>query len=178
MNAEAALAIEGVAIRRLSVNSDTRGQLTELFRASWPEAIAARQWNLLQCQPRSLRGVHLHHRHWDYLTLAAGRLLVGLKDCRGDGGLSAMLELDAAAPVALRIPPGVAHGLLSMDAAVVLLGVDDYWDPADELGCRYDDPALGFDWPLPDPLLSARDRSAGSFAALLEAYAAALGRPA
>jgi dTDP-4-dehydrorhamnose 3,5-epimerase len=171
-------AIPGVALRPLWPNRDARGQLTELFRASWPESVAVCQWVLLQSCEGSLRGVHLHHRHSDYLTVLSGRLRLGLRDCRVPDGLAAMLELDAAQPLALRIPPGVAHGFLHLAPTQLLLGVDDYWDPLDELACRFDDPRLGLDWGLTDPLLSARDREAGDFDRLLADYAAARGRPA
>jgi len=169
-------AIPGVALRRLEPNRDSRGQLTEIFRASWPESVAARQWVLLQSGTASMRGVHLHHRHSDYVTVLSGRLQLGLRDCRVPDGRAAMLELDAATPVALRIPPGVAHGFLHLAPTQMLLGVDDFWDPRDELGCRFDDPRLGLEWALSDPLLSVRDRDAGDFARLLDDYGAARGR--
>ncbi len=178
-----ALAIPGVALRALQPQRDRRGSLTEFHRSSWPESITIRQLNLLEFVPGSLRGVHLHHRHWDYLCLLSGQLLVGLKDCRGaaapsPGGATALLALDASQPVSVRIPAGVAHGFFSEQGATLLLAVDCAWDPADGLGCRFDDPALGLAWPTGQPILSARDRMAGSFAELLAAYATALRHPA
>lgn len=169
----ALLAIPGVALRALQPNRDARGQLTEVFRASWPEAVAARQWSVIRSQAGTLRGVHLHHRHSDWIALLAGRLLLGLRDCRDGPQATALLELAADQPLGLRIPPGVAHGFLHLEPCLMLLGVDDYWDAGDELACRWDDPALGIPWPAVEPQLSGRDRDAGDFAALLAAYAAA-----
>jgi dTDP-4-dehydrorhamnose 3,5-epimerase len=37
--------------------------------------------------------------------------------------------------------------------------VDGYYNPQDELGVAWDDPAIGGDWGLSDPVLSERDRS-------------------
>jgi len=37
--------------------------------------------------------------------------------------------------------------------------VDGYYNPNDELGVAWDDPAIGADWGLTDPVLSDRDRS-------------------
>jgi dTDP-4-dehydrorhamnose 3,5-epimerase len=37
--------------------------------------------------------------------------------------------------------------------------VDSYYNPDDELGVAWDDPAIGGDWGLTDPVLSERDRS-------------------
>ena len=35
--------------------------------------------------------------------------------------------------------------------------VDDYYDPADELGVAWDDLSIGADWGVAEPVLSARD---------------------
>lgn len=174
--------IPGVVARPLVPHRDARGSLMEIWRAAWPEGVAAQQLTLLHCAANSLRGVHLHHRHADFLSVIAGKLLIGLKDLRGPdgrpgrGGKAALVMLDAAVPTGLRIPPGVAHGLLAPVEATMILAVDRAWDPEDELGCRFDDPGLGFDWPVSDPILSARDRDAGDLDALLRAYADALER--
>jgi dTDP-4-dehydrorhamnose 3,5-epimerase len=43
------------------------------------------------------------------------------------------------------------------DMAITYL-VDSYYNPADELGVAWDDPAVDADWGLTDPILSERDR--------------------
>jgi dTDP-4-dehydrorhamnose 3,5-epimerase len=37
--------------------------------------------------------------------------------------------------------------------------VDGYYNPADELGVAWDDPTIGADWGVTDPILSERDRT-------------------
>ena len=37
--------------------------------------------------------------------------------------------------------------------------VDGYYNPADELGVAWDDPEMGADWGVDDPMLSERDRA-------------------
>ena len=37
--------------------------------------------------------------------------------------------------------------------------VDSYYNPADELGVAWDDPAIDADWGLTDPILSDRDQA-------------------
>ncbi len=37
--------------------------------------------------------------------------------------------------------------------------VDRYYNPADELGVAWDDPAVEADWGLVDPILSSRDQA-------------------
>ena len=165
-----ALAIPGVALRPLAANRDARGHLTEVFRASWPEALAVRRWSLLRGEAGSLRGMRLRLREETWIAPLAGRLLLGLRDCRARSGGAALLELSPAEPAGLRIPPGVALGCLHLEPCLLLLGRAGE-DPADELGCRHDDPALGIAWPDGKPRLAARDRDAGGFAALLGAVA-------
>ena len=57
------------------------------------------------------------------------------------------------------IPPGVAHGFAALTDMTITYLVDGYYNPADELGLRWDDPAVGADWGVVDPVLSARDRA-------------------
>ena len=52
----------------------------------------------------------------------------------------------------------MAHGFASLTDMAITYLVDGYYNPADELGWR-DDPEIGADWGLTDPILSARDQS-------------------
>ncbi len=56
------------------------------------------------------------------------------------------------------IPVGFAHGFcVTSDVAEVEYKVDTYYTPEMERGIAWDDSAIGIDWPLGDPILSARD---------------------
>ena len=49
----------------------------------------------------------------------------------------------------LFIPRGFAHGFLCLEQGTVFTyRCDNYYAPASERGIRYDDPAIGIDWPL------------------------------
>ena len=61
----------------------------------------------------------------------------------------------------LWIPVGFAHGFcVTSESAEFEYKCTDFYDPASQLIVRWDDPAIGIDWPVTDPLLSERDRSA------------------
>ncbi|HWB70559.1 MAG TPA: dTDP-4-dehydrorhamnose 3,5-epimerase family protein, partial [Solirubrobacterales bacterium] len=61
----------------------------------------------------------------------------------------------------LFVPVGFAHGFLVIsDVADVNYLVSSYYDPATEAGIAWDDPDVGVEWPLPDPQLSERDKTA------------------
>ncbi|MGH2860679.1 MAG: dTDP-4-dehydrorhamnose 3,5-epimerase family protein, partial [Solirubrobacteraceae bacterium] len=67
----------------------------------------------------------------------------------------------------LLVPDGFAHGFCVLsESADVTYKVSSYYDPAAELGFRFDDPAVGIEWPIaPDQLItSARDRTAPTLA--------------
>lgn len=167
-------ALAGVRVVDLTAHPDERGQFVEVFRDEWPLEVRPVQWNAVRSRAGVLRGVHVHVTHHDYLTVLAGTLVLGLHDLRPDSpttGRSALLTIDADAPRAVAIPPGVCHGFWFPVPSVHLYGVDSYWNVADELGCRYDDPALGLDWGLDGaPLLSERDQGAPDLATMRAAY--------
>lgn len=168
--------LDGVQIVPLGAHPDERGQFVEVFRDEWPLDLRPVQWNAVRSRAGVMRGVHVHPTHHDYLTVLAGTLVLGLHDLRPESptaGRSAMLTIDAAAPVAAVIPPGVCHGFWFPEPSVHLYGVDRYWNLADELGCRYDDPALGLAWPVDTaPLLSERDLVAPDYATMRADYLA------
>ena len=59
------------------------------------------------------------------------------------------------------VPAGFAHGFMTLEADTeVAYKCSSGYAPASERGLRWDDPAIGIDWPLPAgtaPVLSARD---------------------
>jgi dTDP-4-dehydrorhamnose 3,5-epimerase-like enzyme len=64
------------------------------------------------------------------------------------------------------VPPGIAHGLLFAEAGRLLIGTTREWDPRQELGCHWLDPALGIPWPTHEARLSARDAAFGPLASI------------
>jgi len=168
----------GVRLVPLTPHADERGIFTELYRASWDVGVAPVQWNAVSSSTNVLRGVHAHIRHADYLTLAVGRATIGLHDLRPDSpteGLGTTVELDADEPSALVIPVGVAHGFyFHTERSVHVYAVSHEFDPADELGCRWDDPELNIAWPCTEPLVSSRDESLGSLRELCAVWRSAL----
>lgn len=163
----------GVGIRALKPHRDDRGVFTEIFREEWTVGCEAVQWNVASSAANVLRGVHVHLCHADYLVVLSGALVLGLHDIRpesGSAGLSCMITLDAAVPRAITIPPGVCHGFYFPIASTHIYAVSAYWDPDDELGCRFDAGELGLTWPSQTPHLSERDRCAVSYRQMCETF--------
>jgi dTDP-4-dehydrorhamnose 3,5-epimerase len=165
----------GVELRRLITHADERGNFTELFRDEWRLGAPPAQWNLVWSEPNVLRGVHLHVRHADYVTVAAGELVFALHDARRASPthrLSTMFRVAHSSKFLIVIPPGVAHAFYSPTGSCHVYAVTHCFDGTDEHGCHWLDPELRLDWPCESPLLSTRDSGAGAYSEMI----AVLGR--
>ena len=61
----------------------------------------------------------------------------------------------------LLIPRRFGHGFITLtDDVEFLYKADNLYDPASEGGIRWNDPELGIDWGVSDPILSAKDKTA------------------
>jgi dTDP-4-dehydrorhamnose 3,5-epimerase len=70
-------------------------------------------------------------------------------------------QLDDEAHRQLLVPVGFAHGFCVLsEIADVHYKLSSYYDPATEAGIAWDDPDVGVEWPVTDPRLSERDRTA------------------
>ena len=60
---------------------------------------------------------------------------------------------------AVFVPQGCAHGFQTLTDDVELLYlIDEFHQPSAAAGLRWNDPAIGIEWPVPNPILSPRDR--------------------
>lgn len=58
------------------------------------------------------------------------------------------------------IPPGLAHGFVVIsDYADFEYKCTNYYDPSSEGCLSWNDPELGIDWPVSDPILSEKDKA-------------------
>jgi dTDP-4-dehydrorhamnose 3,5-epimerase len=74
------------------------------------------------------------------------------------------VELSADNRRQLYIPKGFANGYCTLEPDTeVCYKVDEYYAPEQDRAILWNDEDLGIDWPVDDPVLSARDRSAPSF---------------
>jgi dTDP-4-dehydrorhamnose 3,5-epimerase len=60
----------------------------------------------------------------------------------------------------LYIPEGFAHGFQTLeDDTVVYYQMSEFYHPECARGVRWDDKAFGIEWPMPNPIMSERDKS-------------------
>jgi len=61
----------------------------------------------------------------------------------------------------LFIPKGFAHGFVTLtDNVEIQYKVDELYSPEHDRSIRWDDPAIGIDWGIENPILSEKDRNA------------------
>ncbi len=60
----------------------------------------------------------------------------------------------------LYIPEGFAHGFAVLsDIAIFTYKCSDFYAPGSEKGITWNDPDIGIDWPVDDPILSGKDQN-------------------
>lgn len=73
-------------------------------------------------------------------------------------------ELTAGNYLALYIPPGVAHGFLTLeDNTDVFYQISGKYTPESSHGVRWNDPAFGVDWPAEPLIIADRDKAYSDF---------------
>jgi dTDP-4-dehydrorhamnose 3,5-epimerase len=151
---------------------DGRGFFMEVYRQDLfaelglPDRFV--QLNHSRSSRNVVRGLHFQ---WDppmgkLMRVTVGRALVVAVDIRvGSPTLGRWVGLEASAeePRQLWAPASFARGfcVLSDVAEIEYLTTGTY-NGAAESGIRWNDPAIGIEWPVADPILSARDAVAQS----------------
>jgi len=165
--------LAGVKLIEPKVFGDDRG----FFMESWNARAFAQagidatfvQDNHSRSRKGVLRGLHFQrapHAQGKLVRVVVGAVFDVAVDIRRDSpsfGRWVGHELSATNHRQLWVPPGFAHGFVVLsDSADFLYKTTDYYAPQAEGAVRWDDPAIGIDWPRLDvPLsLAAKDRDA------------------
>jgi dTDP-4-dehydrorhamnose 3,5-epimerase len=160
--------IDGVVLVEPTVHGDERGFFVETFRANEMAQLGIEvefvQENHSRSAAKVLRGIHVQPGQAKLIRCAKGRIFDVAVDLRPDSPTYRRwegYELDDVDHRQLFIPDGFGHGFCVLsDTADVLYRVSSYYDPELESGIAWDDPEIAVDWPIRDPGLSDRDRSA------------------
>lgn len=167
-----ATALPEVLILEPTVFGDERGFFMESYNArSFRDATGVDAVFVQDNHSRSARNVlrGLHYQvvrpQGKLVRVVAGRVLdvaVDLRRSSARFGRWVGVELSADNRRELWIPPGFAHGFLVLsDSADFLYKTTEYWMQQHDRGVRWNDPAIGVQWPLDSaPLLAAKDINA------------------
>ncbi len=171
--------LEGLLRIRPKVFADARGEFLETFNArTFAERTGVITTFVQDNQSRSmagvLRGLHLQAPPFAQAKLVrvvAGAVLdvcVDLRPGSATFGQHYSLRLNATGQEMLYIPEGMAHGFLALeDNTVFVYKCTAYYEPKAERCVRWNDPDLGIDWGVRDPLVSEKDQAGSSFVSRL-----------
>lgn len=161
-----------VLVLQPRIFGDERGFFTESWnKARFDQAVGASidfvQDNHSRSSRGVLRGLHyqIEQAQGKLVRVVSGRVFDVAVDLRRSSprlGQWVGVELSAQNHRQLWIPPGFAHGYLTLsDTADFLYKSTDYYAPAHERALLWNDPHVAIDWPLGAieglPTLSAKD---------------------
>lgn len=124
------------------------------------------QDNLSRSRHGVLRGLHLQNpfTQGKLVTALRGRVMDVAVDVRVGSpnfGRHVAVELSEENHRQLWVPRGFAHGFAVLsDTADFFYKCDDFYSPKDEVSIRWNDPAIGINWGVETPSLSAKDANA------------------
>lgn len=160
-------AIAGVAIIRPRVVCDKRGFFLETYHAAKFAELGIRDTFVQDnhsCSRRgTLRGLHyqLHHAQAKLCRVVRGAVLDVAVDIRRGSptfGRWTSAVLSAENKHQVYIPRGFAHGFLVLSQeAEFLYKCSDFYDSASEYGVCWQDPQLGIQWGITEPVISEKD---------------------
>jgi dTDP-4-dehydrorhamnose 3,5-epimerase len=163
------LAIPGVFALELEPVHDTRGFFARTYSR---EELAAHGIDFEVTQASvsfnerrgTLRGLHLQrppHEEAKLVRCLAGSVHDVVVDLRAGSAMQfrwLTVELSAAGRNAVYIPPGLAHGFITLeDGCELEYLISTAYEPSAAVGVRWDDPALEIDWPFQPTVISERD---------------------
>lgn len=171
-------ALPEVIVLTPDVHRDPRGLFLETYHArKYREAgIEATfvQDNLSRSARGTLRGLHAQRRRpqGKLIRVVEGEICDVTADIRRGSPTFARwvaVRLSGENFRQCYVPPGFAHGFCVLSAvAVVEYKCTEFYDPADEIGVIWNDPDLAIEWPVAEPILSAKDSGAPSLRELVE----------
>jgi dTDP-4-dehydrorhamnose 3,5-epimerase len=161
--------IDGVYILEPKVFGDHRGWFTESYSKRKFEELGIdiefiQDNHSFSAQKGALRGLHFQinpKAQTKLVRCTKGKILDVAVDIRKGSPTYknwVAVELTEENKKQLLIPKGFAHGFLSLtDNVEVQYKVDEYYAPDCDRSIRFDDPEIGVDWGIRNPILSEKD---------------------
>lgn len=164
--------IEGVVVVEPQVFGDHRGWFSEAYSKVKFQELGinydfVQDNQSMSAQKDTLRGLHFQNNpkaQTKLIRCTKGAILDVAVDIRKGSPTYKQwiaVELTADNHKQLLIPKGFAHGFVTLtDNVEVQYKVDEYYAPECDRSIRFDDPELGVDWGIDEPILSEKDLKA------------------
>ena len=164
------LKIQGLVLIKPDIGSDERGTFSEIYKSSVFGKAGIKdafvQENRSVSKKGVLRGLHYQRRPFAQAKLVScgkGRVFDVAVDLRKNSKTFREwfgVELSGENRLMLFIPAGFAHGFLALaDGSEVVYKCSKEYAPAYDAGVRWNDPAIGVEWGVKKPILSAKDNA-------------------
>ena len=166
--------IEGLLIIKPKVFGDERGYFFESFREDIMKSNGVTSKFVQDNQSMSSKGI-LRGLHFQKDPFAQGKLVRVIKgsvldvavDIRKKSptyGQHFLIELNEENKTMFYIPPGFAHGFLTLeDDTLFSYKCTNYYNKESEGAIRWDSKSLNVDWGIVNPILSSKDATAPTF---------------
>jgi dTDP-4-dehydrorhamnose 3,5-epimerase len=162
------MSIPAVILVKPKLMGDSRGFLIDSYRHSVFADNGITdvfvQDNLSHSRQHVLRGLHYQvppKAHAKLISVPYGKILDIAVDLRRDSPYYSQwvgTELSEENRHQLYIPVGFAHGFLVLsEEATITYKISAEYAPECEAGIRWDDPTIGIEWGIDNPVLSQRD---------------------
>ena len=159
--------LPGVVIITPVVHTDARGAFREAWqRERYAEAGLPGEWaqdNVSTSHKGVLRGLHYQHPRpqGKLVTVLRGEVLDVAVDVRAGSpafGNFVAVMLSSGNGRQMWIPEGFAHGFVALsEEALVHYKVSQPYNPGGDRTIAWNDPDIGIEWPVSNPILSAKD---------------------
>lgn len=161
--------LEGLKIVQPKVWGDARGYFFESYSVAAFAAAGLPTDFSQDNQSKSAKGI-LRGLHFQAPPFAQGKLVrvitgavldvvVDIRKASPTYGQHFKIELNEENKTMLWVPPGFAHGFLTLAADTIFVyKVTGLYNKESEGGLLWNDPALGIEWGVRDPLLSDKDK--------------------
>ena len=155
----------------LDRHTDERGFFEETFKSSAFRSdgisLPFMQDNHSFSRRGVLRGLHLQvapAEQGKLVSVMIGRIFDVAVDVRPDSGYFGRWvseELSGDNHTMLWIPPGFAHGFVALEDSHIIYKTTNEYSHEHERGIIWNDPEIRIEWPVSEPIVSARDLSLG-----------------
>ena len=156
--------INGVVVREQDAFTDYRGDLY----TTWKDNDFDLNFNhdkVSTSRKHVLRGIHGDNKSWKLVTCLYGEIYFVLVDNRESSDTfiqwDSMILSDRNRKQVL-IPPGVGNGFLVLSDHSVFhykwSYEGEYADVDEQFTIKWNDPVVGIEWPINNPILSRRDK--------------------
>jgi dTDP-4-dehydrorhamnose 3,5-epimerase len=159
--------LEGLLVIEPQVYGDSRGFFMETYNSRDAASAGLEDQFVQDNHSRSghgvLRGLHYQYPTWQgkLIRTLIGEIFDVAVDIRPESptfGDWYGIMLSDENKLQLYVPPGFAHGFcVTSEFADVAYKTTTHFAPDQDAGIIWDDPDIGIDWPVSDPVLSERD---------------------